>query len=82
MIGKVINFVANGQDHICTEKTFAQSKCVWLVTDSIRRCNASYTTVLFKDMYYVLSKVAPFAGNIYGLKPSSFALPDRWVLFL
>lgn len=59
MIGKAINFLANGQDHICTEKTFAQSKHVWLVKDSIRLFNAGCTTVLFKDLYYVLSKVAP-----------------------
>jgi len=59
MIRKVINFAANGQDHICTEKTFAHSKRVWLVKDSIRLFNASCTTVLFKALYYVLSKVAP-----------------------
>lgn len=59
MILKVINFMANGHDYICTEKAFAQSKWVWLVKDSIRLFNASCTTVLFKDSYYVLSKVTP-----------------------
>lgn len=62
MIGKVINFLENGQDHICTEQTFAQSKRVWLVEDSIRLFNASCTTALFKDSYYVLPKVAPLKG--------------------